>query len=77
MSFFNSERYDLNLIREHFVERVAGTTYPNGESGQKREQNHVHYDERLPLLRKIKNYLGPETSYEKWVKADECESVKF
>ena len=71
---FNSGRYDLNLIREHFAERLSDTT---GKVRVAKNGNKIMF-----ILTKnfrfldIMNYLGPGTSYEKWVKAHECEIVK-
>ena len=71
---FNSGRYDLNLIREHFAERLSDTT---GKVRVAKNGNKIMF-----ILTKnfrfldIINYLGPGTSYEKWVKAYECETVK-
>ena len=71
---FNSGRYDLNLIRENFAERLSDTTgkvrvAKNGNKIMFILTNNVRFLE-------IINYLGPGTSYEKWVKAYECETVK-
>jgi len=71
---FNSGRYDLNLIREHFAECLSDTT---GKVRVAKNSNKIMF-----ILTKnfrfldIINYLGPGTSYEKWVKAYECKSVK-
>ena len=71
---FNSGRYDLNLIRGHFAERLSDTT---GKIRVGKNGNKIMF-----ILTKnfrfldIINYLGPGTSYEKWVKAYECEEVK-
>ena len=71
---FHSGRYDLNLIREHFAERLSDTT---GKVRVAKNGNKIMF-----ILTKnfrfldIMNYLGPGTSYEKWVKAYECETVK-
>ena len=71
---FNSGRYDLNLIREHFAERLADTT---GKVRVAKNGNKIMFilTENFRFL-DIINYLGPGTSYEKWVKAYECETVK-
>jgi len=71
---FNSGRYDLNLIKNHFAERLAETT------NKVRVAKNVN--KTMFLLTwgfrflDIINYLGSGTSYEKWVKAYECKSVK-
>ena len=71
---FNSGRYDLNLIREHFAERLSDTT---GKVRVAKNGNNIMFilTNSFRFLN-IMNYLGPGTSYEKWVKAYECETVK-
>ena len=71
---FNSGTYDLNLIKKHFAEKLAGTT--------NKVRVAKHGNKIMFLLTSgfrfldIINYLGPRTSYEKWVKAYECETTK-
>ena len=71
---FNSGTYDLNLIKKHFAEHLADTT---GKVRVAKNGNKIMF-----LLTwgfrflDIINYLGPGTSYEKWVKAYECKTVK-
>ena len=71
---FNSGRYDLNLIREHFAELLADTTdkVKVAKNGNKIMFILTKNFRFLDII----NYLGPGTSYEKWVKAYECETVK-
>ena len=71
---FNSGRYDLNLIREHFAERLSDTI---GKVRVAKNGNKIMFilTNNFRFL-DIINYLGPGTSYEKWVKAYECETVK-
>ena len=71
---FNSGRYDLNLIRENFAERLSDTT---GKVRVAKNGNKIMFilTNNFRFL-DIINYLGPGTSYEKWVKAYECETVK-
>ena len=71
---FNSGTYDLNLIKKHFAERLADTT--------NKVRVAKHGNKIMFILTSgfrfldIINYLGPGTSYEKWVKAYECKTVK-
>ncbi|KAL9982461.1 hypothetical protein ACROYT_G004507 [Oculina patagonica] len=71
---FNSGSYDLNLIKNNFAKHLADTT---GKVRVAKNGNKIMF-----LLTKgfrfldIINYLGPGTSYEKWVKAYECEAKK-
>ena len=71
---FNSGRYDPNLIREHFAERLSDTTSKvrvakNGNKIMFLLTREFHF---LDII----NYLGPGTSYEKWMKAYECTAEK-
>ena len=71
---FNFGRYDLNLIREHFVKRLSDI---NGKVKVAKNGNKIMFiSSENFLFLDIINYLGPGTSYEKWVKAYECETVK-
>ena len=67
---FNSGRYDLNLIKEHFAEQLAGTATKVRVA---KNANTIMFM-ITPGFRflDIINYLGPGTSYEKWTKAYEC-----
>ena len=71
---FNSGRYDLNLIKNHLAERLASTT--------KRVRVAKNWNKTMFMLNwgfrflDIINYLGPGTSYAKWVNAYDCETVK-
>ena len=71
---FNSGRYDLNLIREHFAERLSDTT---GKVRVAKNGNKIMFllTQEFRFL-DIINYLGPGTSYEKWTKAYECTAEK-
>ena len=70
----NFGRYDLNLIREHFTEHLSDTT---GKVRVAKNGNQIMFilTNSFRFL-DIINYLGPGTSYKKWVKAYECETVK-
>ena len=71
---FNPGRYDLNLIREHFAERLSDTT---GKVRVAKNGNKIMFllTQEFRFL-DIINYLGPRTSYEKWTKAYECTAEK-
>ena len=71
---FNSGRYDLNLIKNHLAQRLAETTNKVrvAKNGNKTMFLLTWGFRFLDII----NYLGPGTSYEKWVKAYECKSVK-
>ena len=71
---FNSGQYDLNLIKKYFAEKLADTT--------NKVRVAKHGNKIMFLLTSgfrfldIINYLGPGTSYEKWVKAYDCKTTK-
>ena len=71
---FNSGTYDLNLIKNHFVGVLA--------EGEKKIRVAKKANKVMFLLTggsrflDIINYLGPGTSYDKWVKAYGCKAVK-
>ena len=71
---FNSGRYDLNLIKEHFIERI---TEPTGTTRVAKNSNKIMFmtNKNFRFLNII-NYLGPGTSYDKWVKAYGCSLEK-
>ena len=71
---FNSGSYDLNLIKNYFAEQLAGTT--NKVRVAKNGSKIMFIlTGRLRFL-DIINYLGPGTSYERWVKAYDCKTTK-
>ena len=71
---FNSGTYDLNLIKKYFAERLADTT--NKVRVAKNGNKIMFLLTSGFRFLDIINYLGPGTSYEKWVKAYECKAVK-
>ena len=71
---FNSGRYDLNLIKEHFTELLADTT--NKVFVAKKANTTMFLKTEKFLFLDIINYLGPGTSYDAWVKAYGCSAQK-
>ena len=71
---FNSGRYYLNLIKNHFAELLADTTKKVGvaKNGNKTMFLFTCGFRFLDIL----NFLGPRTNYAKWVKAYEFKTVK-
>ena len=71
---FNSGRYDLNLIREHFAERLSDTT---GKVRVAKNGKKIMFllTQEFRFL-DIINYLGLGTSYKKWTKGYECTAEK-
>ena len=66
---FNSGRYDLNLIKEHFAELLADTT--KKVFVPKKANTTMFIKTEKFLFLDIINYLGPGTSYDAWVKASD------
>ena len=71
---FNSGSYDLNLIKNYFAEQLAGTVNKVRVAKNGSKIMFILTD-RLRFL-DIINYLGPGTSYEKWIKAYDCKTTK-
>jgi len=71
---FNSGSYDLNLIKNHFAGRLAETS-PKVRVAKNGNKTMFLFTWGFRFL-DIINYLGPGTSYEKWVKAYECKTEK-
>ena len=61
---FNSGRYDLNLIRKHFISYLGEEQV---DSGEKQGQIMFMKTSKFNFL-DVTNYLSPGTSYDKWVK---------
>ena len=71
---FNCGRYDLNLIKKHLAELLAGTT-KKVQVAKKANTTMFMKTEHFRFL-DIINYLGPGTSYEAWVKGYGCSAQK-
>lgn len=67
---FNSGRCDLNLIKEHFAELFSDTT-AKVQIGKKGNTTMFMKMSGFRFL-DIIIYLGPGTSYDKWVKVYAC-----
>ena len=71
---FNSGDYDMNLIKTHFAEELADTTQNVRVAKKGNKTIFIVTDGfRFP---DIMNYLGPGTSYDKWIKAYGCKAQK-
>ena len=61
---FNSDRYDLNLIRKHFLIHLGEEKVDSGE-----KQGQIMYMKTLKFnFLDVTNYLSPGISYDRWVK---------
>lgn len=71
---FNSGNFDLNVMREYFVEQLSDTT---GKVRVAKNGNKIMFilTNKFRFL-DIMNYLGPGTTYDKWIKAYESKSKK-
>ena len=71
---FNCGCYDLNLIKEHFVELLTETT---GKVQVAKKANTTMFMKTNGFIfLDIINYVGPGTSYDAWVKAYGCSAKK-
>jgi len=71
---FNSGRYDLNLIKQYFVDELSDTCTKVKVATQGTKTMFVITPEFKFL--DVMNYLAPGTSYDKWVKAYGCKLTK-
>ena len=71
---FNSGKYDLNLIKQYFVEKQADTCTKVKVATQGSKIVFIIIPEFKFL--DVINYLGPGTSYDTWVKAYGCKQTK-
>ena len=71
---FNSGRYDLNLIKNHFAELLADTT--GKVTVAKKVNTTIFMKTNGFIFLDIINYLSPGTSYDAWVKAYGCTAKK-
>ena len=71
---FNSGKYDLNLIKQYFVEKLADACTKVKVATQGSKTMFIITPEFKFL--DVINYLGPDTLYDKWVKAYGCEQTK-
>ncbi|MCU7845747.1 MAG: DNA polymerase [Candidatus Thiodiazotropha sp. (ex Monitilora ramsayi)] len=71
---FNCGRYDLNLIKQHFAERLADTA-TKVRVAKKANKTVFILTPGFRFL-DIINYLSPGTSYDKWTKAYGCKAQK-
>ena len=73
---FNSEKYDLNMIKQYFLERIAENV--NGKTKvAKKDSNYMFLTTPRFKFLDIKNFLTPGMSYENWCKSLECELEKL
>ena len=73
---FNSGKYDLNLIRNHFVGELCKTTDTLIKVGCKANQIIFITTPDFKFL-DIINYIGPGKTYDAWVKAYGCAHTKY
>ena len=72
---FNSGKYDLNLIKKHFVEQLTDSAGEEIKIGRKTNRTIFLITASYRFL-DITNYLGSGTDYDKWLKAYTCARTK-
>ena len=73
---FNSGKYDLNMIKQYFVERIAENINEKIKVAKKNNNYMFLTTPRFKFL-DIKNFLGPKMSLKKWFKSLECKLEKL
>ena len=71
---FNSGRYDINMIKEYFVENLTSLSDVNVA---KKENSYMFLSTPNFKFLDIKNYLAPGLSYDAWCRAYGCELQKL
>ena len=67
---FNSGKYDLNLIKEHFVKNLSDV---NDVTVMKKDNSYMFLATSKFKILDVKNYLAPGLSYDGWCEANACE----
>ena len=73
---FNSGKYDLNMIKQYFLERIAEDALDKIKVAKKYNNYMFLTTPRFKFL-DIKNFLASGMSYEKWCKSLKCELEKL
>ena len=71
---FNSGRYDINMIKEYFVENLTSLSDVNVA---KKENSYMFLSTPNFKFLDIKNFLAPGLSYDAWCRAYGCELQKL
>ena len=71
---FNSGRYDINMIKEYFVENLTSLSDVNVA---KKENSYIFLSTPNFKFLDIKNFLAPGLSYDAWCRAYGCELQKL
>ena len=71
---FNSGRYDINMIKEYFVENLTSLSDVNVA---KKENSYMFLSPPNFKFLDIKSYLAPGLSYDAWCRAYGCELQKL
>ena len=71
---FNSGRYDINMIKEYFVENLTSLS---DENVAKKENSYMFLSTPNFKFLDIKNFLAPGLSYDAWCRAYGCELQKL
>ena len=71
---FNSGRYDINMIKEYFVENLTSLSEVNVA---KKENSYMFLSTPNFKFLDIKSYLAPGLSYDAWCRAYGCELQKL
>ena len=68
---FNSGKYDINMIKRYFVERIA-ENFDEKIKVAKKDNNYMFLTTSKFKFLDIKNFLAPGMSYAKWCKSLGC-----
>ena len=72
---FNSRKYDLNLVKEHFVKTLSDMN--NCVMVRRKDHSYMFLTTPSFKFSDVKNYLAPGLSYDGWCKATGYEVQKL
>ena len=67
---FNSENYELSLVKEYFVKTLSNV---NDVTVEKKDNSYMFLKTSSFKFLDVENYLAPGLSYDGWCKANGCE----
>ena len=70
----NSRKYDLNLVKEHFVKTLSNI---NDVTVTKKDNSYMFLMTPSFKFLDIKNYLAPGLIYDSWCEANGCKVSKL
>ena len=77
---FNSGKYDMNMIKEHFVKRISFDEEKDAHEdvfAAKKDNGYMFITTSRFKFLDVKNYIGPGLSYDAWCRSMGCKLHKL